>query len=106
MLNHHLDANHYLVADAGDFIITAITDDAIMRGSIDLKGEFAWVRDGHKAVASVVDLGQRKALFAEVVVWALEALVADANDDDRTYIAISRVLHRLDLIARAWVDGH
>jgi hypothetical protein len=57
MLNHHVDVNYYLVADACDFAITTIADNAIVRGVIDLKGEFAWVGDGHKAVASVVDLG-------------------------------------------------
>lgn len=54
----------------------------------------------------VVNLGQGKALFAEVIVWALEALVADTGDDDRANVAIGRVLQALDFCARAGVDGH
>lgn len=101
-----MDANHYLVADAGDLAVAAIADDTIVRGIIDLEREFAWVGDGHKAVTPVVNLGQGKALFAEVIVWALEALVADPGDDDRANVTIGRVLHGLDLCARVGVHGH
>jgi hypothetical protein len=95
-----------LVADAGDFVVAAIADDAIVRGIIDLECEFAWVGDGHKAVTPVVNLGQGKALFAEVIVWALEALVANTGDDDRANVAIGPVLQGLDLCARAGLNGH
>lgn len=70
----------YLITNAFDQLAAPITHHSRMSCLVEIKLDLTGADDMCKTMTLVLSLRLRKALFAEIVVWAFKALVASTAD--------------------------
>lgn len=78
----------YLVANAINVFVTSVANDTILRRLVDLDINLAWIRNRNKGMTLMSVPCKRKTAMAEIIVWALEALVSETHD--RVHAQITR----------------
>jgi len=70
----------YMVSNAINVVVAAIAHHVVVWGLVHFDLDLARVGNGKKGVLLVLGLGQGQTGLAQVVVWALKALVSDTDD--------------------------